>query len=335
MSERPGACQVVETAGAAHFVNSYGGDAHLLLYSNRRADAVLLDALIATEPKSDLIPKIVKGLQTNRTRGRWNNAQENVFILLALDRYFDTYEKQTPNFVANIWLGDDFVGEHAFKGRSADYQNSSVLMKAVVDKTVKAADITIKKNGEGRLYYRLGMRYALKSLAQEAADYGFAVDRKYEGVDNPKDVFQREDGTWEVKLGSRVRVRLTMVAPTRRYHVALVDPLPAGLEPLNLALATTEAVPEDPHASTAPTPYWWWSRPWYSHQNLRDERAEAFSSLLGAGVHEFTYTTRATTPGEFVVPPTKAEEMYSPADIRTKCVDEDGREIGNACQRGG
>ena len=54
------------------------------------------------------------------------------------------------------------------------------------------------------------------------------------------------DGTWRIRGGARVRVRLTLVAPARRYHVALVDPLPAGLEVLNPALATTGALPVAP-----------------------------------------------------------------------------------------
>ena len=41
------------------------------------------------------------------------------------------------------------------------------------------------------------------------------------------------------KAGAKVEVTLTMVAPERRYHVALVDQLPAGLEPLNPALQGT------------------------------------------------------------------------------------------------
>jgi hypothetical protein len=40
-------------------------------------------------------------------------------------------------------------------------------------------------------------------------------------------------------------VKLTLVAPTRRYHVALVDPLPAGLEAMNPALAVTGSVPDE------------------------------------------------------------------------------------------
>ena len=44
----------------------------------------------------------------------------------------------------------------------------------------------------------------------------------------------------------------------------------------------------------------------------RDDRVEAFTSLLWEGVWEYSYVARATTPGSFVVPPARAEEMYSP-----------------------
>lgn len=57
---------------------------------------------------------------------------------------------------------------------------------------------------------------------------------------------------------------------------------------------------------------WWWNPWWYEHQNLRDERVEAFSQWVCYGVHDYDYYARATTPGNFVVPPAKAEEMYHP-----------------------
>ena len=93
--------------------------------------------------------------------------------------------------------------------------------------------------------------------------------------------------------------------------MALVDPLPAGFEPLNPALATTGTIPHDPKPQSSGSP-WWWTRTWYEHQNMRDERVEAFASLLWDGVYDYTYVARATTPGRFVVPPPKAEEMYAP-----------------------
>ena len=78
---------------------------------------------------------------------------------------------------------------------------------------------------------------------------GFVVQRRYEAVDDPEDVSQDSNGVWHIKAGAKVRVRITMVATNRRYHVALVDPLPAGLEIINPALEVSESVPEDPTSS--------------------------------------------------------------------------------------
>ena len=329
--------RTTETAGAANFVTNYGDGGWLIMYSNRRADGVLLEALIkvgqhfgrsATDasgtlavPANDLIPKLVRGLLAHRKKGHWGSTQENVFILLALDKYFDAFEKVTPDFVTRIWLGNTYAGEEAFKGRSVDSNVLNIPMSYLVDQG-GTSNLFIDRQGAGRLYYRIGMKYAPKNLKLEPADYGFTVLRKYEAVDNKDDVKQNADGRWTIKSGARVRVRLTMVAQARRYHVALVDPLPAGLEILNPELATTEAIPADTAGGNTGVMevgsrsigrnYYWWRMNWFEHQNFRDERAEAFSSLLWEGVYNYTYVTRATTPGQFVVPPAKAEEMYMP-----------------------
>jgi alpha-2-macroglobulin len=302
--------RVSETAGAANFTTSYADGGYLLLSSDRRVDAVMLEALIAEQKDSDLIPKLVTGLLAHKKRGRWENTQENTFVLVALDQYFNTYEKVTPDFVARVWLGNGYAGDHPFKGRSTDSYQIDIPMKTVA--AAGKSDLVIQKDGAGRLYYRVGMTYAPADLKLAAADYGFVVERRYEGVDNASDVVRQPDGTWKIKAGARVRVRLTMVNENRRYHVALVDPLPAGLEAMNPALAVTGPIPLDPQEQQSRGAYWWWYGPWYEHQNLRDERIEAFASLLWEGVHTYEYVARATTPGNFVVPPPKAEEMYMP-----------------------
>lgn len=308
--------QARETAGAANFSTAYSDGGYLILHSERRVDGVLLDALIGAEPQSDIIPKLVRGLLGHRTAGRWGNTQENAFILLALDRYFATYEKATPDFVARAWLGTKSAGEHKFKGRTTEQHRIDVPMQTLLKEGEK--DLVLAKTGAGRLYYRLGMRYAPKSLNVPAADYGFVVERKYAGLDDARDVRRDPDGTWRIKAGARVQVTLNMVAQDRRYHVALVDPLPAGLEAVNPALATTgtlDASREQNEGAGGASPMrygWWWWRPWYEHENLRDERVEAFTSLLWDGVYSYSYIARATTPGSFVVPPAKAEEMYAP-----------------------
>ncbi|HEX9889686.1 MAG TPA: alpha-2-macroglobulin family protein [Nitriliruptorales bacterium] len=301
--------RVAETPGAAVFTTSYDESAHLVLASSRRTDGLLLDALIRMRPDSDLVPKVVNGLLAGQQRGRWRNVQENTFILHAFKRYFDTYEATSPDLVARVWLGDDYVAEHPYPGRTIDGQRSRVPMSELVGGGDRR--LVVSNDGTGRLYYRLGLSYAPDDLVLEARDEGFVVDRTYEAIDDPADVRRTEDGTWHVRRGANVRVRLTMVAEHARTNLALVDPLPAGLEAVNPAFATAPQIrPDDTVDEPGPWSWGWWR--WYGHQNLRDDRVEAFASYLPAGTFEYTYVARATTPGTYVTPPAKAEELYAP-----------------------
>jgi hypothetical protein len=302
--------RATETASTATFATRYTEGEYLLMHSQRRTDGVVLEALLAARPDDSLVPKVVRGLLGHRVKGRWDNTQENAWVLLALDRYFHAYEGQTPEFVARVWLGDRFAGSHAFSGRQADRWLVAAPMRVLQEE--RPGSVTIAKEGPGRIYYRAGLRYAPRNLELAPLDAGFAVTRSYQAVDDPRDVTQGADGRWHVKAGARVRVTLTLTAPSRRVHVALVDPLPAGFEPVNPELQGSQQAPPAPGGARPADFGWWWRMYWYEHQNLRDDRAEAFTSLLPAGSYTWSYVARATTPGQFVVPPPRAEEMYSP-----------------------
>jgi hypothetical protein len=150
------------------------------------------------------------------------------------------------------------------------------------------------------MYYRVGVSYAPRETNLPALDAGFIVRRSYAAVDDPADVTRLPDGRIKIRLGAKVQVTLEALVTGRRYQVALVDPLPAGFETVNEALATSERA-----ARNELDGHW-------DFTNLRDERSEAFALEMGEGLHRFSYTVRAKTPGTFVAAPAKAEEMYSP-----------------------
>ncbi len=303
--------RATETASGAEFAAAYTDTQdYVLLHSSRRTDAVLLESLLLVDPEHELIPKVVRSLLGHRVKGRWSSTQENSLVLVAMDRYLRVAEGVEPDFVARVWLGDAFVGEHAFQGRSTERSHALVPMGQLTDPG-GTQDLVVAKEGPGRMYYRLGLRYVPRDLRLEPADRGFEVSRVYEAVDDSGDVRQDDDGTWHLRSGARVRVRVELIAPSRRTHVALVDPLPAGLEPLNPDLAVTGSVPQDPKAQEA-NRYWWWASTWWEHDNLRDERVEAYTTLLWPGVHTYSYVATATTPGRYVAGPPRAEEMYHP-----------------------
>jgi uncharacterized protein YfaS (alpha-2-macroglobulin family) len=177
-------------------------------------------------------------------------------------------------------------------------------MSVLLEKPEKR-QLLVAKEGEGRLYYRLGLRYAPKDLSLEALERGLTVSRSYE-AEPEAGLHQDQEGVWHVKLGSTVRVRVKVSTQSRRYHLALVDPFAAGFEPVNTALATTSALEAELSMRGV------YDGGWYEHSSLRDERAEAFTSLLWEGEYTYSYQLRATTAGQYRVPPAKAEELYAP-----------------------
>ena len=283
----------VDDAGSVTFTNAVTDDAWTTLQSDRRTDGLILDALISVQPKSDLIPKIVSGLMAGQISGRWANVQENAFILLALRHYYDAFESAGADFVAGVWLGDRFAGQHQFTGHTTERATIAVPTSVLVGPG--SDDVTLQNDGTGRLYYRLGLQTAPTDLKLAPLDRGFVVSRTYIGADNPADVTRDAAGTWHIKAGARVKVQLSMVSRSAQTHVGLIDPLPAGLEILNPDLATTPKTLDPRSAGSALSSSWYST--WYDHQNLRDDRAEAFATYLPGGVYDYSYLARAATDG--------------------------------------
>ena len=61
-----------------------------------------------------------------------------------------------------MWLGDLYAAQHEFSGRSTD--RGSTLIPMVELLNAGDSNLVVEKDGEGRLYYRLGLRYAPDDL---------------------------------------------------------------------------------------------------------------------------------------------------------------------------
>jgi uncharacterized protein YfaS (alpha-2-macroglobulin family) len=305
----------VESASAAHFSEIATESLRLLMHSEERTDAIALYALLEVDPDHALMPKLARGLISSRVKGHWSTTQANAYALTALARYYKQVEKVVPDYVASLWLGEEgYLGQAAFKGRQMRVVQQEVPMNALQKLGREKEELILSKQGPGKLYYRIGLRYAPKSLRLPPEEQGFAVTRSYEPIEDAKDsVVRQKDGVWRVKAGSYVRVRLTVVVPDRRYFVAVLDPLPAGLEAVNLGFATTASSRLGNQLKNKVYDFYsWYAFFAFDHQELRDESVVLFADRLPSGVYEYTYLARATTLGRFVAAPTKAEEMYHP-----------------------
>lgn len=318
--------RITETATTAS-VNPpvYGDDNYQVFGSQSRADALVLSALVddqsGVQADSGLVPKLAKGLLNSRRNGIWGGTQENNVALYALSKYFERYEKDVPDCLTQAWLDNALVMQEQFKGRTTESKSVTVPMSYLQSNGAKTLEIA--KRGAGRIYYNLALEYLPKTPPVDSDERGFRLARTYEPVNGKDDAVKDAQGKWHFKAGSTVRVRLRMEAPGARYHIVVNDPLPAGTESVNPKLNGGETYhqPADTPGTEFDPEFDPWRTGWEDHVNLRDQQTEVFSAKLPAGQYEYTYLIRATTPGDFVVPSAKVEEMYSSETYGTTAPD--------------
>ncbi|MBW2736902.1 MAG: hypothetical protein JRH20_31350, partial [Deltaproteobacteria bacterium] len=313
---------VHQTGRTARIEENLGGLYAPFFHSSTRSSAMLLTALLATRPEHPLVEKLVAGLIEARKNGRWRNTQETVYALYALHRYYSEREKDVPDFVAKVVLGAKLLLEKRFEGRSLTAYRATTPMTSLLGKRGLLGFI---KGGTGRLYYSARLKYARKALPKTPWDEGIFLTRSYERVQNKQTSFdalrgakpklEKKSQALIFKAGEMVRVKLRLVIPQQMFHVAINDPLPAGLEAVNFNLMTaSRASRRHASGSGSHSRYGrgsWWHTPFY-HRQTRDDRVQLFADSIAPGVYTYVYLTRATSLGRFVAPPTHAEQMYAP-----------------------
>jgi uncharacterized protein YfaS (alpha-2-macroglobulin family) len=310
-----------ESPAELHFEENDPRTYATLWSSDLRTTALVLQTLVDVTPDHPFVAKMARYLvKARRPDGRFRNTQEAAFSLMALTEVVRVKEKQSPDFVAKVLLGDEQLAAVPFKGRSMGVERRSVPIDELAAKGGKQPLVFERDGAAGVLYYGALLRYAPAQMPTEPLDRGMVVQRwfePYEGGGQARAFF----------AGDLVRVRLRVGTHMERNFVAVEIPLPAGLEAVDTTLATTARLPEAPgqegpgegyeyeSAEEQSQPSNPWAEAFYSpfnHVEIRDDRVLLFSDRLPPGVHVASFVARATTPGDFVLKPARAEEMYSP-----------------------
>jgi uncharacterized protein YfaS (alpha-2-macroglobulin family) len=262
--------------------------------SDTRTSAVALSMLLEVAPEHALVAPLTRGLLAARTGGRWDNTQDNLFALVALaDAARAKLARGGGAQRVVVTLGDKTLLEAAFtKGKLV--QRVRVPIGQLGD-----GKLTIAPVG-GPVYYSARIRYARTLSSVAAAEHGFAIERRFEDPETKTPLTT-------LTTGQLVRVTLTVRAPDERQRVALVDHLPAGLEPVNPRLGGGDDSNVDRDRGRDN-----YESRWVAMEQ-HDDRVALFADNMWRGVLEFSYLARATTAGKFLLPAATVEEMYRPA----------------------
>ena len=271
----------------------------VLMHSDDRTTAMVLLALLQADPAHPMIPRLVRWFLLGRKQARFRNTQEAAWALLAFWDYARILEKQVPDFEAGVWLGQRRLISTRFAGHSVKPVLTRLQMAHLMEGAGTARRLVIAKRGKGTLYYVARLRYAPRALPSKAKDHGFSVERRVTVLDRGGRSLSRAP-----RLGDTVLITLKVHSTEARRYVVVEDPMPAGLEALDATLSTGS---RSFGAWSA-----WSDSSYWDHRELRDDRVLFFRDHMQPGKLTYRYLARVTTPGEFVKPPARAEEMYTP-----------------------
>jgi uncharacterized protein YfaS (alpha-2-macroglobulin family) len=253
------------------------------LSSPVRDQALLALTLLSVDPGHAALPSVVQRLSASHRQ--WQNTQENAFALLALGKYLHTVPAR-PYARAQLLEGDRPL-----------FTASDPAPRLFNLPATSPGPFVLRVEGEpaARAYFSW-VQTGVPIDLPENADNALKVRRAY--VDEggaPLDPAA-------LAAGDSVRVVVTVDAPTPLANVVLEDLLPAGLEVENPRLATAKQ-DDDRQAGRDLSP---------TRMDVRDDRIVVITDLP-AGKSTWTYLARAVTPGDYLVPPVRAECMYDPA----------------------
>lgn len=265
-----------------------------------RSSAIVLQMMSRIDVDNPVNEKVIHYLLAERKGFGWNTTQEASIIMTALLEYVQNSGEANPNFEAKVDLNKENIINEFFK---ADNINA-------VEKTINAGDmntsneVAITMGGVGKLYYDLVLQYFLPVEKIEARNEGMVIYQEYFDSNDQKEAKVIN----KIEAGQNVKAKMTVVVPEDRYYVSVEDFIPAGLEPIDFTLKTSQQSLQEEDNN-----YNWWNNLWhFNHTEFRDDRVVYFADYLPKGVYEIEYYLRATTSGKFVDLPAKVQEMYVP-----------------------
>jgi alpha-2-macroglobulin len=291
-----------------------------LLESPTRSTAILLQAVLAIDGKHPLAQKLARGLVRLRTGAGYRNTQEDAWALLALEDYRKQEEPEAPQFGTQVFFGDALAGEFAFRGLPVHSETATITAEKLLNHP--GDPISVKVIDHGTAHYSMLLRLAKDGASSVAIDEGFSIEKHLRAVE-PAMLKQiatviPDHSELRADLGQLVLVDMLLETAEPREQIVLNDPLPAGLEPVEFGFAiSAQSLSSVEHAAdngvsmkSASHMYGRSTLAAKVHREMHDDHVVHFIEHLDPGIHHFRYLARATSPGQFVTPPTRASCMY-------------------------
>jgi len=274
--------------------------------SDTRTTAIVLKALLAYSPDEPILPNAVRWLMVARRGAVWQSTQETAWALDTLADWMIATGEAQPNYAYSVAINGDSLAQGQIT--PADAASVQVFTLAVSELNATAPNpITFERGaGEGALYYTAYLNPFVPVSEVAPISRGLSVERSYRLLESSDDSI-----ITSAISGELIKVTLTVTVANPAYYVVIKDPVPAGTEPIDTNLATSQQTETEPSFENVSEPDYGWSWWWVDAQS-RDEQVVLSADYLAPGTYQYQYAVRASVPGAYNVIPATAREFYFP-----------------------
>ena len=276
-----------------------------LFDTNTRTTALVLQMLTRVDSNNPYIPKILRNLLLEKQDGHYATTQETAVSLIAMIDYLKTSGELEANYDATVSVNGIEEISKTFNKDNLTENESLIISLADLNGENQDNEIVFSKEGQGKMYADVNMKYYLPTEQVLPRNEGIVVTHEYFAADDN----EMDNALDNVKLGDNLKAKITLVVPEDRYYTMVEDFLPAGLEGIDFGLNTSQQSLKNNEGND--NSYFGNSR-YFNYSEVRDDRIMYFADYLPKGVYEIEYYMRATTPGVFHDLPVLAQELYFP-----------------------
>jgi len=253
--------------------------------SEIRANSIMLNVLLDTDPKNQQIPKLIKYLSDNISKVF--NTQEQAFYFLAMGK--------AASITADSKVKVDVIIDNKVIGSS----NGGDLQ--LEDNKIAGKTLLLRGTGKGEVFYYWSASGMKSNEKVKETDNNIGVRREYYDFKTGQRINNNS-----FYQGQLIVCKIKLIGQNQSAeNVVITDIAPAGFEIENPRLSATSNMT-------------WTSKNPVSVQYLdvRDDRLLIFTKLESKTTKEFNYMLRVVNKGSFSLPVISAEAMYNP-DIRS------------------
>jgi alpha-2-macroglobulin len=271
--------------------------------------ALYLKAQVARKSENKILEKVLRWILNSKSKdGGWGSTQNTLSVIDALTDYLEWKGETKSNFTLEVLINERSEGKFTFEpGTILDQFEKEIPIQNL--KFNENNVIFFKKTNHNletnAYYYDFALKYYLRADQIPPRDEGFTIKRGFYSLEDKNN----DNPLKKAKVGEILRAHLQVTVPKSSKFLAIEDFIPAGMEIVNLDLATEQKslrLQEKELSSRELVP---------DFKEIRDDRLFLYFENLEPGVYEFDYFVRPLIKGRFIHLPAKISEMYFPENF--------------------